>query len=287
MLKEDLDAAYVRGSKVVLTVLSLPGNRWRQFNNYENDDRIWQDFKYHEQAALFWKDLAVRLKDHPAVVGYNVINEPHPETATGFNDFWTEDYDKWYNKIENTPADLNMLYGTIVDSIRSVDADIPIILDSGLYAKPWAINYLKPIEDKNVLYAFHMYEPYELTSQNRKKGFTYTYPGKVKVGNDQNEKMFDKTSLKDFLDPLVEWAEKHNIPNNRIIAEEFGINRMVDGADQYIKDLIDIFNDYDWHWAFYAFREDTWDGMDFELGNKPVKEAYWNAQANGELPNRE
>lgn len=108
------------------------------------------------------------LKDHPAVVGYNVINEPHPETAAGFNVFWTEDYDKWYNKIENTTADLNMLYGTIIDSIRSVDADIPIMLDSGLFATPWAINYLKPIEDKNVLYAFHMYEPYELTSQNRK-----------------------------------------------------------------------------------------------------------------------
>ncbi|WP_232540742.1 glycoside hydrolase family 5 protein [Lysinibacillus fusiformis] len=286
MLKEDLDAAYARESKVVLTVLSLPGNRWRQFNNYENDDRIWQDFKYHEQAALFWKDLAVRLKEHPAVVGYNVINEPHPETATGFNNFWTEDYDRWYNKVENTPADLNRLYGTIVDSIRSVDADTPIILDSGLFATPWAINYLKPIEDNNVLYAFHMYEPYEMTSQNRKKGFTYTYPGKVKVGNDQNEKIFDKTSLKDFLEPVADWAEKHNIPNNRIIAEEFGINRMVDGADQYIKDLIDIFNDYGWHWAFYAFREDTWDGMDFELGNKPVKEAYWDAQANGELPDR-
>ncbi len=286
MLKEDLDAAYARGSKVVLTVLSLPGNRWRQFNNYENDDRIWQDFNYHEQAALFWKDLALRLKDHPAVVGYNVINEPHPETATGFNDFWTEDYDKWYNKIENTPADLNRLYETIVDSIRSVDTHTPIILDSGLFATPWAINYLKPVEDENVLYAFHMYEPYEMTSQNRKKGFTYTYPGKVKVGNDQNEKMFDKTSLKDFLEPVAKWAEKHNISNNRIIAEEFGINRMVDGADQYMKDLIEIFNDYGWHWAFYAFREDTWDGMDFELGNKPVKEAYWDAQANGELPDR-
>lgn len=286
MLKEDLDEAYARGSKVVLTVLSLPGNRWRQFNNYENDDRIWQDFNYHEQAALFWKDLAVRLKDHPAVVGYNVINEPHPETATGFNDFWTDDYDKWYNKIENTPADLNRLYGTIVDSIRSVDTHTPIILDSGLFATPWAINYLKPIEDKNVLYAFHMYEPYEMTSQNRKKGFTYTYPGKVKVGDDQNEKMFDKTSLKDFLEPVAKWAEKHNISNNRIIAEEFGINRMVDGADQYMRDLIDIFNDYGWHWAFYAFREVTWDGMDFELGNKPVKEAYWDAQANGELPDR-
>lgn len=285
-LKEDLDAAYARGSKVVLTVLSLPGNRWRQFNNYKNDDRIWQDFKYHEQAALFWKDLAFRLKDHPAVVGYNVINEPHPETATGFNDFWTEDYDKWYNKLVNTPADLNLLYETIVDSIRTVDTDTPIILDSGLFATPWAIKYLKPIDDDNVLYAFHMYEPYEMTSQNQKKGFTYTYPGKVKVGENQAEKMFDKAALKDFLKPVVQWTEQHNIPNNRIIAEEFGINRMVGGADQYVKDLIDIFEDYGWHWAFYAFREDTWEGMDFELGSQPVKWPYWKAKEDGELPDR-
>ena len=126
-LKKDLDAAYERGSKVVLTVLSLPGNRWRQVNNYENDDRIWRDFSYHEQAALFWKDLATRLKDHPAVVGYNLITEPHPETATGFHDFWAEDYDECYSQVENTPADLNKLYSTIVESIRSVDTNTPII----------------------------------------------------------------------------------------------------------------------------------------------------------------
>ncbi|MGE6514673.1 glycoside hydrolase family 5 protein [Lysinibacillus sphaericus] len=181
-LKKDLDAAYERGSKVVLTVLSLPGNRWRQVNNYENDDRIWRDFSYHEQAALFWKDLATRLKDHPAVVGYNLITEPHPETATGFHDFWAEDYDECYSQVENTPADLNKLYSTIVESIRSVDTNTPIIFKIRLYATPWAFEYLKPIEDENVLYAFHMHEPYEMTSQNRNKGFTYSYPGKVKVG---------------------------------------------------------------------------------------------------------
>ncbi|MGN4125886.1 glycoside hydrolase family 5 protein [Lysinibacillus sphaericus] len=286
-LKKDLDAAYERGSKVVLTVLSLPGNRWRQFNNYENDDRIWQDFSYHEQAALFWKDLATRLKDHPAVVGYNLINEPHPETATGFHDFWTEDYDEWYSQVENTPADINKLYRTIVESIRSVDKNIPIILNSGLYATPWAFEYLKPIEDDNVLYAFHMYEPYEMTSQNRNKGFTYSYPGKVKVGENLEEKLFDKAALKEFLAPIEQWADKHNIPSNRIIAEEFGINRMVQGADQYITDLIEIFDEYGWHWAFYAFREDTWEGMDYELGNKTVKWKYWDSLEKGELPNRE
>lgn len=286
-LKADLDAAHERGSKVVLTVLSLPGNRWRQFNNRQNDDRIWQDTSFHEQAAQFWKDLANRLKDHPAVIGYNLINEPHPETATGFHDFWTQDYSEWYSHVENTPADLNKLYETIVEAIRLVDKDTPIIINSGLYATPWAFEYLKPIKDDYVLYAFHMYEPYEMTSQNPNKGFEYEYPGKVKVGEKQTEKMFNKEALKDFLHPVDQWAKDNNIPANRIIAEEFGINRMVKGADQYLSDLISIFDEYGWHWAFYAFREDTWAGMDYQLGNQPPKWKYWEAIENGELPKRE
>ncbi|AWP29856.1 glycoside hydrolase family 5 protein [Paenibacillus sp. Cedars] len=285
-LKGDLDAAEARGSKVVLTVLSLPGDRWRQFNNKKNDDRIWEDETYHEQAALFWRDLASRLKDHPAVIGYNLINEPHPETATGFHDFWTEDYAEWYKGVEGTAADLNKLYDTIVKAIRTVDSDTPIILNSGLYATPWAFQYLKPVQDDNVLYAFHMYEPYELTSQNKKKGLAIEYPGKVKVGEQQTEKEFNKETLKQFLEPVAKWAAEHNVPANRIIAEEFGINRMVTGADQYLADLISIFNEYGWHWAFYAFREDTWDGMDYEMGDKKPNWKYWEAIEKGEQPPR-
>lgn len=285
-LLADLDAADERGMKVMLTVLSLPGDRWRQFYGNKNDDRIWKSLDYHKQAAMFWKDLANRLKDHPAVIGYNLINEPHPETATRFNDFWTQDYDEWYKQVENTPADLNLLYDTIVKAIRSVDKATPIIVDSGLYATPWAFKYLKPIDDPNVLYAFHMYEPYELTSQNRRKGFTYSYPGKVKVGNDQQEKMFDRTAIKEFLEPVAKWSAKYGVPANWIIASEFGTNRMVKGADRYMEDLISIFNEYGWHWAFYAFREDTWDGMDYELGDKKPDWKYWEAIESGKLPVR-
>lgn len=281
-LSADLDAAEAKGMKVILTVLSLPGDRWRQFNGAKNDDRIWKESNYHTQSALFWKDLATRLKDHPAIIGYNLINEPHPETATGFNDFWTQDYTEWYTKVENTAADLNVLYDEMIKEIRTVDTTTPIILDSGLYATPWAFNYLKPMDDPNVLYAFHMYEPYELTSQNKNKGFTYSYPGTVKVGNDEKKMKFDQTSLKQFMEPVAKWATKHNIPSNRIIASEFGTNRMVKGADQYMADLISIFNEYGWHWSFYAFREDTWDGMDYEFGSEKPSWKYWDARDKGE-----
>ncbi len=86
-LKADVDAAQSQGMKVVLTMLSLPVDRWRQFNNNKNDDRIWEEEKYQEQASQFWKDLALELKDHPAIDGYNVINEPHPDTTKDNRDY--------------------------------------------------------------------------------------------------------------------------------------------------------------------------------------------------------
>jgi hypothetical protein len=67
------------GIPVVITMLSLPGSRWKQLNSNKDDLRIWRDFNYQKQAARFWKDLAVELRDCPIVVGYNILNEPHLE----------------------------------------------------------------------------------------------------------------------------------------------------------------------------------------------------------------
>ena len=53
--------------------------------------------------------------------------------------------------MKGTTADLNRLYQKVINSIREVDQEIPIILDSGLYATPWAFKYLKPVKDKNAL----------------------------------------------------------------------------------------------------------------------------------------
>ncbi|MDQ0418885.1 hypothetical protein J2Z48_003090 [Croceifilum oryzae] len=272
-LKQDLDVAQSQGIKVVLTMLSLPGDRWRQFNNNQNDDRIWEEEKYQEQASQFWQDLALELKDHPAVVGYNIINEPHPETSkkNKFNDFWTEDYEKWYSKVKGTTADLNRFYQKVVSSIRKVDTDTPVILDSGLYATPWAFKYLKPVNDDKTLYAFHMYEPYELTSQGESQEKKYKYPGVVEVGENKKPIMWNKNELNTFLQPIQTWAQSNHIPANRIMAEEFGINRTIPGAPQYMRDLISIFNQHGWHKSFYAFREDTWTGMDYELGTGKIK----------------
>ena len=291
-LKEALDEAHSLGIKVVITTVSLPGARWRQLNNDKDDLRIWRDARYQEQAAAFWKQLAARLRDHPAVVGYNILNEPHPERAAGFGDFWTQDFVAWYAKVQNTPSDLNLFYKKVVAAIREVDRETPIVLDSGEYATPWAFKYLKPLgHDERIIYSFHMAEPWAYTTRRINQG-RYSYPGVVQTGDEVNGKRteinWNAEALERFLSPVVEWQKKYNIPSRRIFVGEFGCSRSVPGAAEYLGDLIKIFNKNRWHWAFYQFRTDgTWTERDYEYGTRPPGAAYWQAIEAGQKPKLE
>lgn len=279
ILKTVLDQAQRNNIKVVLTLLSLPGSRWKQNNHGKDDLRIWKQKNYQNQAASFWKTLAKELKDHHTVVGYNILNEPHPECLFSINDYNKIDFK---NSIKNSLSDLNLFYKQIVSAIREIDPSTPIIIDTGLHATPGAISYLMPIEDDNILYSFHMYEPYAYTTRriNNKR---FTYPGHVPLEHDENH--FDSISsvywdfetLERFFKSVLSWQKRFNIPSSQILVGEFGCDRTAEGADKYLSHLISIFNTNNWHWAFYSFREDCWDSMDYELGAGQLHWRYWDA----------
>lgn len=279
-LKQVLDQADAAGMRVVLGMLSLPGARWRQNNGDKPDSRLWQNSDYWTQAAKFWRDLAGRLRGHRAIVGYNIINEPTPELSQPGASFGS--LGGWGASVENTAADLNAFYRIVTASIRTVDPQTPIFLDAGSWASASAFATLKPVSDDKTLYAFHMYEPFEYT--NRKaNGGRVCYPGMTGTKAD-NPATLDMSALWTMLSPVADWQRQHGIPANRIIAEEFGCHRTNCGAALYLSDLIHIFNEQNWHWAFYSFREDTWDGMDYELGDQPLGAAYWTAVQAGKKP---
>lgn len=289
-LKVVLDQAQQNDIKVVLTLLSLPGSRWKQNNQDRDDLRIWEQKKYREQAILFWKHLAKALKDHPALVGYNILNEPHPERLFGVSDYRQINFQAWYESVKESLADLNLFYRDMVKSIRAVDPSTPIIVDTGLYATPWAISYLTPIEDDKVIYSFHMYEPYAYTTRHINNE-RFTYPGNVPLKLEEAEEegpcpnaisiSWNSETLEQFLQPVLSWQKEYKIPASRVLVGEFGCDRTSKGAEKYLSNLIDIFNANRWHWAFYSFREDCWDSMDYELGPEKLHWKYWEAIEEG------
>ena len=208
-LKAALAAADRQHIKVVLAMLSLPGDRWRQLNGGKDDLRLWRDPQpqYRDQAVAFWRDLAAALKDEPAIVGYNILNEPHPEKIGGFDEDGTRDFVRWYRGAQNTAADLNAFYAQVVAAIRTVDPDTPVMLDAGLYAAPDAFEYLKPVEDAKTLYAFHMYEPYAFTAPQNKG--RYRYPGKVPYAG--RERLWDSERIAWYLDHVAAWQRRYGL----------------------------------------------------------------------------
>lgn len=282
-LKLVLNNAHAAGVKVVLTMISLPGARWRQLNGGKNDDRLWRDPAFMAQAEEFWTQLAAELKDHPAIVGYNPLNEPHPERGDGVSDFWTQDIGKWYERRRGSTFDPNEFNRRVVAAIRRVDAHTPIILDAAIYASAPAFAILEPVNDTGVLYSVHIYEPYEFTNLKSNQG-RFKYPGPVEVGDAKQRIEWNIGELEKFVQPVADWAQRHRVRPSQILVSEFGCNRTISGAREYLNDLLTIFEGRRWHWAFYGFREDEWDGMDYECGTAKLGWEYWKAVEAGQNP---
>jgi len=282
LLRAQLDYANSVGLKVVLTPLSIPGARYFQNNGFKRDFRLWREEKYQLQAEQFWRDIATTFKGHPALVGYTLLNEPHPEKAFDIHDPWGIDFTAWYDTIRGTPADLNLFNQRMVNAIRQVDSDMPIVLESGLYATTATFAYFEPLPDDKLLYAFHFYDPYNYTTRRINKG-NIAYPGKIYVEAIHDTLALNEHLLDSLLQPIRDWSQKNKVPANRIFASEFGGDRMSPGITNYFSDLINRFNSEDWHWSFYAFREDIWESMDYELGTQKPFYKYWDYQEKGNL----
>jgi hypothetical protein len=273
-----LDAADAAGLKVVVTSVSLPGSRWEVLNDKEYDDRLWNDKAYWAQSEAFWRDLALAIKGHPAVIGYNVITEPVPEYDTGLDQHSDPDAaSEWYAEYAGTSHDLPLFYANLITAIRQVDGITPIMVDAGWYADAGGFEYWpSALRDKKVLYAFHMYEPYKATSlPNATRDPPYRYPG-VELRYGPRTVVWDKAMVAKHMARTFDWAHAHGVPNNRVVASEFGCMRQWVDCGTYLRDVLDVLDGYQTHWAFYSFREDGWDGMDYELAPEVQSgDFYW------------
>lgn len=268
-----VNLAHAAGLKIVLAGGRVPGRQYLWVQDQRADRRLWQDFEWHQRFADFWQRIARRFAKHPAVIGYDILNEPRPE-QTAARPRWDEaSLREFYAKAAGTPRDVNLLYARTVKAIREVDAGTPIMLSSGLWGSPLAFAGLHPMkDDANILYTFHWYSPDSYTVWRTHKG-KWSYPGELPEDGHEGDTPSMATWNIDthrrrMADPVRAWQRRHGIPSNRVFLGEFSADRRLPGADEYNRDVIAVAEENGWHWAYYSFREREWNSRDFELGPK-------------------
>ncbi len=236
-LDQALEGAHRYGIKVVIDLHSPPGGR------YENHDlAIFNEISYQDHYVALWEKIARRYQGNPAVWGYDLINEP----------------------VQNRPSPPGVAdyLGTQVraaTAIRAIDAQVPIFIAAAEWDSAAGFRELEPVGLSNVIYQVHMYVPGEFTHQgvgNDRTGIAY--PGRI-GGVDWN-----KDRLRRELQPARDFQLAYNV---HIYVGEFSAIRWAPGAVDYLRDCIELFEEYGWDWTYHAYRE--WDGWSVEHGNNP------------------
>lgn len=249
------------GLKVIITMTDLPGSKFHSHTNSFGKFPFWESPVNRLRAVKFWGLMAQSMADvSDNILGYDLINEPFTPDDMEIN---------FFGDISMSCKDiLNTFYLNALEEIRKYDKTVTVIVKSTCFASPRAINILQPLPDPQVTYAFHMYVPPYLTLY-RKFGTQYSYPGRVPYWRQYPLETVEisKPSLLKLLETTVlKWQEKHSVSSNRILVAEFGICREVNGAQQYLKDAVEIFELYKWSWLLFSFRDEEWDALDYELG---------------------
>ncbi len=230
--KQVLDKAQELGIKVVLDLHVPPGGR-----RSDGCMNMFEDKKFADAFKEAWRILATAVKGHPALYGYDLINEPNqPRDIVPFG----------YLQLQFDTAKI----------VREIDPDTPIIIESNGWDAPGEFAHLRPIPLKDVIYQAHMYFPFEFTHQgvhNNPVGGHRFYP------NPDRPNEYSKEALKKHLQPVRDFQLRHKA---RIYIGEFSAIRWAEGAHNYLKDCIDIFEEYGWDWSYHAFRE--WSGWSVE-----------------------
>jgi endoglucanase len=185
-----------------------------------------------------WGRIARRYRDRAVIWGYDLANEPvEDEVAAGCDDW-------------------QALATRAAQAIRASDTRHAIIVEPTPWGGPEALENLEPLPVPGVVYSVHMYVPHQFTHQGVQGGKAgIEYPGQI-AG-----KLWDKAALRRVLQPVRNWQRDYGM---QIYIGEFSAIRWAPNASayRYLRDCIDLFEEFGWDWSYHAFRE--WSGWSVE-----------------------
>lgn len=177
------------------------------------------------------------------------------------------------------PPQLAELQRRIIAAIRDVDKDRWIIVSPAPGGQPQGYADFTPPQDQKLIWGAHMYQPHKFTHQGiggRPMGLEY--PGMA------DGIFWDKNVLHQLIEPLHQYQQTHAAP---VFIGEFSAVRWAKGGEQYLLDLVSIFNEYGWGWDYFSATD--WHGWnpDYDdLYAPDAPESTWRSHYVGEKSKR-
>ncbi|MFB3789380.1 MAG: glycoside hydrolase family 5 protein [bacterium] len=249
-LDDLLDMAVRADLFAVLSFRSGPGRSdlalfyWDSLDKRYFNDKVWNSPAAQDAWVQMWRYTAARYRNHPVIVGYDLMVEPN-SNQTG-SDYFTGRLDIWdpgefYARYQGTLYDWNQLHPRIVAAIREVDPDTPVLIGGNSYSSVSWLPYVTPVNDPRVVYTAHQYEPFDSYTHKDWRAADFgqaVYPGRIDLNGDGTKDNFNRAWLNAQLRPIDTFITQNHAP---VAVNEFGVMRWENNAGQYLRDQMELF----------------------------------------------
>ena len=251
------------GLKVSMDMHSLPGYTFMDLTH--KPDEVPLLFRCESCQAHFvelWVALAKRYLGRFPNVAFELANEIAAPTGQQWNE----------------------LAAKAIAGIRSVDKDRVIVVGSNCWNVCFTFTELAVVDDPNIIYHFHFYNPFTFTHQRVEwspellyYGKEVRYPGRspdlraaAKRAQDEGQRqglvdallsyadffedrVSDKQHLRELMKDSFDFAAKHKVP---LYCGEFGTMHYVPQPDglKWVKDTIEIFAEKNVAWSYWSYK---------------------------------
>jgi endoglycosylceramidase len=222
----------------------------RAFDNFWlYDDGEHADLQDHYGDV--WVAVAERFADHPAVLGYDLMNEPHPGSMLDTVELFG-DYNPDGTHLEFDRTRLQPFYQRLIDRIRTVDQD------SWIFYEP---RYGAP-GDGRPSYMGALTDPRE--AGDRIVYYPHLYSVGLEASGSYGES--DRTVADWERERALEMAAQ----NASMAIGEWGLNQDTDDVDRFMNDVLEMADRLMAGWAYWDYSFGGWIPVDGDGNERPM-----------------
>jgi aryl-phospho-beta-D-glucosidase BglC (GH1 family) len=220
----------------------------------EIQSRFWEDEENLQWIINCWKDILAICSNRDQQIWFDILNEPLNRKEMPH---YPRKWPSWAQRI--------------IDAIRTTDKIHPIVVEPGPGGLVWGFKNFPRLHGEPIIYSVHQYQPHAYTHQGIKNlqntdlARAYTQlqrPWPDDFGEDGG--YWDKARILKELEPAIQFAARN--PGVRIYVGEFSVIRWAPKAAQYLRENIELFEQFGWDWTYHSFRE--YNGWSLENDDK-------------------